>query len=159
MEAPADRLPFQLTLLTVTFCPDWDQVPDQPWVRVWLPAKVQVTVHPVIAADPAVTVRPAWNPLPQSLVTEYVAVHAEAAFAAGADAIAASPAAPRVNTVAVVATAQAPRRTSRRTRMPACSRPRHAGALNLMCVSFLCQVTATLGRRDGCVQVSLSPAG
>jgi hypothetical protein len=31
------REPFQLAFATVTFAPDWDQVPDQPWVSAWLP--------------------------------------------------------------------------------------------------------------------------
>jgi hypothetical protein len=37
-EAPVPRLPFQLALVTVMASPDWDQVPDQPWLTFWLPA-------------------------------------------------------------------------------------------------------------------------
>jgi hypothetical protein len=35
---PAGTVAFQLMLVTVTFLPDWDQVPLQPFCRVWLPA-------------------------------------------------------------------------------------------------------------------------
>lgn len=69
VDAPVPRLPFQLALVAVTVLPDWDQVPDQPWVSVWFPENVKLTVHPVIA-DPAVTFSPIWNPDPQSLTTE-----------------------------------------------------------------------------------------
>jgi hypothetical protein len=36
----------------------------------WPFGHVQVTVHPVMAADPAVTVTAPWKPLPQSPPTE-----------------------------------------------------------------------------------------
>jgi hypothetical protein len=123
VDAPAARLPFQDALVTVTVFPDWDQVPDQPWVSVWFPANVKVTVHPVSALEPAVMFRPIWNPLPQSLTTEYVAVHAAAAFAAGAAAIAASPAQPSVTAATVETTTRA---------LPFPGEPRHRGALNLI---------------------------
>jgi hypothetical protein len=38
VEAPSARAPFQLALVTVTSCPDCDQVPFQPWLRCWSPA-------------------------------------------------------------------------------------------------------------------------
>jgi hypothetical protein len=52
VDPPEARLPFQDALVTVTVSPDWVQFPDQPWVSVWFPGKVKLTVHPV-TADPA----------------------------------------------------------------------------------------------------------
>ena len=45
MDAPADRLPFQLALVTVTVSPDWLQLPSQPWVSCWFPEYVYCRVQ------------------------------------------------------------------------------------------------------------------
>jgi hypothetical protein len=97
---------------------------------------VKLTVHPVSGDDPAVMFSPIWNPLPQSLTTEYVAVHAAAAFAAGATAIAASPAQPKVAAAIVETMMRA---------LPFPGEPRHRGALNLIRFPPL-SGTATVGR-------------
>jgi hypothetical protein len=73
-----------------------------------------------------VTVSEDWKPEPQSLTTEYAAVHPEAALAAGMLVIAATPAVPRTN-VAAAATIAA-RRPGDRPRPG----PRQCGTLNLM---------------------------
>ena len=70
VDAPPARLPFHDALVTVTVLPDWDQVPDQPCVSVWLPLNVKLTVHAVSGLEPAVMFSPIWKPLPQSLTTE-----------------------------------------------------------------------------------------
>jgi hypothetical protein len=42
-------------LRAVTAAPDWVTVALQPFVIRWSPPYVQVTVHPLTAASPAVT--------------------------------------------------------------------------------------------------------
>jgi hypothetical protein len=37
VEPPVASDPFQEALVTVMFCPDWAQLPDQPWAIFWLP--------------------------------------------------------------------------------------------------------------------------
>jgi hypothetical protein len=37
VDEPVPSDPFQLTFVTVTFAPDWDQFPLHPWARVWFP--------------------------------------------------------------------------------------------------------------------------
>src|SRR6185436_18305631 len=49
--------------------------PLQIWVTVWPLANVQLTVQPVEATGPLVTVTSAWKPPAHWLTTRYTAVH------------------------------------------------------------------------------------
>mgnify|MGYP003423530270 CR=1 FL=1 len=63
--APAASVPFQLALVTVTAAPDWVSAAFQDWLTCCPSAKVQVNVHPLIAAVPVfATVTSPWNPPP-----------------------------------------------------------------------------------------------
>jgi hypothetical protein len=73
---PGASEPFQDTGLTVTFEPLGVNVPfHSDWIDCPA-ANVQVTVQPLIAVAPAVTVTVAWNPPCQKFVTWYAAVQA-----------------------------------------------------------------------------------
>jgi hypothetical protein len=67
---PVARAPFQLSLVTVTFSPDWDQVPFQPLDTCWLPGNVNARVQLVIAEPLLVIVTLPVKPPGQLLGTE-----------------------------------------------------------------------------------------
>jgi hypothetical protein len=73
--APVASAPFQLSLVTVTFSPDWDQVPSQPLVTCWPPGNVNASVQLVIAGPVLVIVTLPVNPPGQLLGTEYATPH------------------------------------------------------------------------------------
>ena len=60
---PACRPPFQDRFFAVTVDPLVVTVALQAWVMVCPLAYVQVTVQPLIAEEPAVTLTSPWNPL------------------------------------------------------------------------------------------------
>jgi hypothetical protein len=60
VEAPAPSAPFQDTLLTATADPLVTGVPFQIWLTACPLPSVQLTVQPVIADAPAVTVTSPW---------------------------------------------------------------------------------------------------
>ena len=66
--APAAREPFQETLRTVAGEPVEVSSPPQIWVIDWPELSGQVTVQPVIAALPALTVTWPWKPPCHELV-------------------------------------------------------------------------------------------
>jgi hypothetical protein len=67
-EAPAARVPFQETFLTVTCLPDWAKSPLQPCVIFWFPAKSHSSVQAVTGSPRLVTVRFALKPVFHELV-------------------------------------------------------------------------------------------
>jgi hypothetical protein len=69
VEPDAGREPLNETLPTVTAEPLVVNAPFQIWVMVWPLARVHRTVHPVIAALPAVTVTSPWKPPDQGVPT------------------------------------------------------------------------------------------
>src|SRR5690606_28931975 len=72
--APGARLPFQVSLCTVTPAPTWSSCPPQYWVTCWPSVKVNATSQPVIGEVPVlVTLTSAWNPPCHSLITWYAA--------------------------------------------------------------------------------------
>ncbi len=64
--APSD--PPQLGFFTVTCLPDWVNVPFQPLVTCWFPAKSHSSVQLLSASPRLVTFTLAVKPEPQSLV-------------------------------------------------------------------------------------------
>ena len=68
--APVATVALYDTLVTVTWDPDWTEVPFHNWVTVWPPVKVQVSVHPVIGSPRFFTVTAAPNPPGHDEVTE-----------------------------------------------------------------------------------------
>ena len=61
--APAPRLPFQLSFVTVYGLAVWDVRPPQSWVNFCPAVNVTVTVQPVVVVVPVlVTVTPPWKP-------------------------------------------------------------------------------------------------
>jgi hypothetical protein len=83
-EAPVAIAPFQASLPTVTFEPDWEYLPPQPWVIVWPLANANVTVHELQASPVFLTVRSPWKPPGHWPSTLYVTSHATAADAGSA---------------------------------------------------------------------------
>src|SRR5690242_16674480 len=72
-DAPAAREPFHDRLRTVTVGELETSSPFQSWVIDWPEPGDQVTVQPVIAAPPALTVTMPWKPPCQELAVWYVA--------------------------------------------------------------------------------------
>lgn len=78
---PAATAPFQAAFFTVNAEPELDSVPDH---RFETAADIVNDVdQDAIAAEPALTVTPAWKPPCQLLATENVAVHDLAPVASG----------------------------------------------------------------------------
>ena len=67
--APAARLPFHERLLAVTLEPLLLRLVPQDWLTVCRSGKVQETVQPLLADEPAFTVTSAWNPEAHWLTT------------------------------------------------------------------------------------------
>ena len=69
VEAPAASFPFQAAFLAVTVLPEVVTVALQVLVKLCPLGQVQVTVHALIAALPALTVTAPWKPPGQEPVT------------------------------------------------------------------------------------------
>lgn len=58
--APVPSAAFQLSFTTVTFVPDWDHLPPQPWLTTWPAGKAKPRLQPFSAAPLLVTVTAPW---------------------------------------------------------------------------------------------------